>query len=399
MHGVRAGADERLPEVVDRRRFDQRVGAGGAPVAVVVVNVVTVNLDAADLVAVEEHLRRCVRGTDVVGRLGPRQLAFTCPAAAVHAVTRRVRARLEEPIRVGSRDRLLTFTITHASGSPSVDDLVWQAALDSQAEGHKVMHELFSRTMSSSTTVAELGALVACSGASFGARGVRLTVEHAVFEAGDTSGSPALRLDIGDGPGQRRLLESWNDAGDVVHHPAFVSALRSALAHQVRRVLDLEEATRVAHTDPLTGVANRAGIHRALAGATAMAVAIVDLDHFKAVNDRFGHDAGDRVLAATGRLLAGTIPDGAVVGRWGGEEFLVAWPGDRLLSLRALAEELCGRCRADVVVGGEPVTVSIGVAAGATFDAARAVADRALYEAKAAGRDRVAVALPVPSSS
>jgi len=398
MHGMRAGADERLPEVVDRRRFDQRVGVGGAPVAVVVVDVVTVNLDAADLAAVGEHLRRCVRSSDAVGRLSPRQLAFTCPAAAVHAVTRRLRTQLGEPIRLGDRARLLTFTITHASGSPEIEDLVWRAAVESQAEAHKVMHELFSRTMSTTTTVDELGSLVACSGATFGARGLRLTVEDRVFEAGDRSGSPDLRLDLGDGPGQRRLHESWSDLDPAVHHPAFVSALRSALAHQVRRVLDLEEATRIAHTDPLTGVRNRAGIHRALAGATAMAVAIVDLDHFKAVNDRFGHDAGDRVLAAIGRLLAGTIPDGAVVGRWGGEEFLVAWPGDRLLSLRALAEELCARCRADVVVGGEPVTVSIGVAAGATFDAARAVADRALYEAKAAGRDRVAVALPVSAS-
>lgn len=399
MHRVAAGTGERLPEVVDRRQFDQQVGGGDAPLAVVVLNVVTVNLDARDLATVEEHVRRCVRSADAVGRLGPRQLAFTCPAVAVHTVIRRLRTQLEEPIRFGDRARLLTFAISQASGLPDVEDLVWRAASESQAEAHKVMHELFSRTMRTTSTVDELGSLVACSGATFGARGVRLTVDERVFEAGDTSGSPDLRLDLSDGPGQRRVHESWSDVDPAVDHPAFVSALRSALAHQVRRVLDLEEATRIAHTDPLTRVLNRSGIHRALAGVTEVAVAMIDLDHFKAVNDRFGHDAGDRVLATVGRLLSAAVPDGAVAGRWGGEEFLVAWPGDRLLALRSFAEELCARCRSEVAVGAEPITVSVGVAAGASFDVARVVADRALYEAKAAGRDRVAAALPAPSSS
>lgn len=157
MHRVAAGTGERLPEVVDRRQFDQQVGGGDAPLAVVVLNVVTVNLDARDLATVEEHVRRCVRSADAVGRLGPRQLAFTCPAVAVHTVIRRLRTQLEEPIRFGDRARLLTFAISQASGLPDVEDLVWRAASESQAEAHKVMHELFSRTMRTTSTVDELG--------------------------------------------------------------------------------------------------------------------------------------------------------------------------------------------------------------------------------------------------
>ena len=155
----------------------------------------------------------------------------------------------------------------------------------------------------------------------------------------------------------------------------------------------------LADTDPLTGLYNRRGfvsrVDATLAGPRPVALILLDLDHFKAVNDDFGHDAGDRVLfsvAAALRALSGE----AIVGRLGGEEFGVCVSGLSGPALAHLAERLrhgiAGLGRAG---GPAQVTASFGIAeAGAAsgFEALYRNADRALYRAKALGRDRVAVA-------
>ncbi|GIG28694.1 histidine kinase N-terminal 7TM domain-containing diguanylate cyclase [Cellulomonas marina] len=195
-----------------------------------------------------------------------------------------------------------------------------------------------------------------------------------------------------------------------------------------------EDAAR----DPLTGVHNRRGLEPALAAALAEArglrsaasVLLVDLDHFKEVNDRHGHEAGDRVLRAVSAALVDAAGGPGTVVRLGGEEFVVVLPAtDRRAALRR-AEDLRAACarlrvplrREDVVspaptvptapvapVGVAPVarstpapaptigvTVSVGVATGPgdgeTPDALLAAADAALYAAKAAGRDVVVAA-------
>jgi diguanylate cyclase (GGDEF)-like protein len=163
-----------------------------------------------------------------------------------------------------------------------------------------------------------------------------------------------------------------------------------------------EELLRLeATTDALTGVANRRRlddelqrlIARSRRSGRPLSVVLVDLDHFKVINDTWGHDAGDQVLVATvARLLAG-VREADLLGRWGGEEFLLLAPDADHASARALAE----RCRSELVATpilseGITVTASFGVATLAVDDDARALmrrADLALYAAKSDGRDRV----------
>jgi diguanylate cyclase (GGDEF)-like protein len=125
---------------------------------------------------------------------------------------------------------------------------------------------------------------------------------------------------------------------------------------------------------------------------------MLDLDRFKQVNDRHGHASGDRVLQRFARLLRDECPRGAVIGRYGGEEFCLMLAGAGPQAGRALAQRLCDTVRATpfgLAVPDVPVTVSIGVAGtsdGATLEELLIAADRRLYRAKATGRDRVVVA-------
>ena len=173
-----------------------------------------------------------------------------------------------------------------------------------------------------------------------------------------------------------------------------------------------DENNRVlAALDPLTGVANRrsliAALDRDMARAQRMrepmALMMVDIDHFKDVNDQYGHPAGDRVLCSVVNVLRQRVRAQDLVGRYGGEEFMVLLPDTGLAGAEQLARALCkaveeSRCPADGVPGpGIAVTVSIGVfggrlESGDSWDMLIAAADRALYQAKNNGRNRVEVA-------
>jgi len=168
---------------------------------------------------------------------------------------------------------------------------------------------------------------------------------------------------------------------------------RDALAHQATH-------------DPLTGVFNRraildrlsAELSRANREKGCLSVGMCDLDHFKAINDTYGHQAGDEALVAFSRRIQDRLRDYDSLGRYGGEEFLVIAPG----SMGHIGESLYERLRAGVAeaeiptkAGSVSLTVSIGVAPGTgqnTVDALIAAADAALYQAKAGGRNRVAYA-------
>ena len=133
---------------------------------------------------------------------------------------------------------------------------------------------------------------------------------------------------------------------------------------------------------------------------------MVDIDHFKVVNDRYGHPVGDQVLSSVVTLLRQRVRAQDLVGRYGGEEFMVVLPDTSLVGAEQLARELCkavevSRCRVDGVDGvkgdGIAVTVSIGVFggwldSGDSWDMLITAADRALYQAKENGRNRVEVA-------
>lgn len=179
----------------------------------------------------------------------------------------------------------------------------------------------------------------------------------------------------------------------------------------LRLVADLRE---VAERDALTGLLNRRGLRRqvdALAEALSErpvghAALLLDIDHFKAINDTHGHDVGDEVLAVMGEVLRTTPMPGALTCRWGGEEFCVVLCRSTADSAVATAERLrarfhAGSLRLSRLPNG--ATVSIGVAwqlpdAALELSTLMAAADAELYCAKAAGRDRVsATTLATPA--
>lgn len=168
----------------------------------------------------------------------------------------------------------------------------------------------------------------------------------------------------------------------------------------------LDELSRLATRDELTGLLNRRALTQVLEQETArctrfqneLSVLMIDIDHFKTVNDLHGHDVGDIVLAGVARVVQAGIRSIDFASRFGGEEFCVVLPNTSLGGAQKLAESL--RRAVEAVIfrdSSEPfsVTVSIGVA---SLDAKRAdsnhmmkISDTALYQAKATGRNRVVI--------
>ncbi|MBK9035094.1 MAG: sensor domain-containing diguanylate cyclase [Myxococcales bacterium] len=164
--------------------------------------------------------------------------------------------------------------------------------------------------------------------------------------------------------------------------------------------VEIARLARLAHVDPLTGALNRRGIEQQVPtlapdDAEVMSVAMVDVDHFKRINDSVGHAAGDLVLRQIAATLTGVLRAADAVVRYGGEEFLLVLPGVAFADATAVAERVRAAVAAapTAVPGGEVgATVSIGVAErrpGELREAMIARADAALYAAKAAGRNRV----------
>jgi diguanylate cyclase (GGDEF)-like protein len=161
------------------------------------------------------------------------------------------------------------------------------------------------------------------------------------------------------------------------------------------------DVRRQAMTDELTGLANRRALDHAIAQALAeaeqgrpsFAVAMIDVDHFKRINDDFGHSAGDAVLAGFAMRLRAGIGSQDLPFRYGGEEFSVLLPGVDLTGATVVAEHLRQQVAQSASADGmHPVTASIGVAAwqpGDTADTLLRRADQGLYRAKASGRNRV----------
>jgi diguanylate cyclase (GGDEF)-like protein len=237
---------------------------------------------------------------------------------------------------------------------------------------------------------------------------------------------PGVWLDVRDSPVSdprgRPLgrIVVVRDVTEQQQRQAAIEQLNARLAEQVEVIEGLRaELAEEAVRDPLTGLYNRRHLDRALRADLAsrprsggLSVLVVDVDHFKSVNDRFGHAAGDRVLTAVAGTLAGAVREGDTAARLGGEEFVLVLPG----AGRDQAVERAEQIRRAVAGAGHPVdggtgvlgvTVSIGVAvcpaSGTSAEALLEAADRALYTAKAGGRDRVVAAdaarlQPVPAA-
>ena len=167
-----------------------------------------------------------------------------------------------------------------------------------------------------------------------------------------------------------------------------------------RRHAAMLAAQVAAAQDALTGLANRRAAEECLlalqASGETYALVLFDLDHFKSINDRYGHGVGDEVLRACAVHAHRTLPPGALAARWGGEEFLLILPGPVAKTSLTLIETLRGRLTSQPVDPAGPVTASFGVAHGQPGESSTALLDRAdaaLYRAKAAGRDTVCLAV------
>ena len=190
---------------------------------------------------------------------------------------------------------------------------------------------------------------------------------------------------------------------------AELEAINSQLSQKIEEVQALQAALQQQATrDVLTGLFNRRHLNDTLPVLWALArrdgrplaVAIIDLDHFKKVNDHHGHDAGDRLLAAFGRLLALRLRRSDVACRYGGEEFCVLMPGTDAASARRKIDALLKRWRAEALLLGTSdaagTSFSAGVAdsvlAGESAQALLKRADDELLRAKREGRNQVCVA-------
>jgi diguanylate cyclase (GGDEF)-like protein len=182
-------------------------------------------------------------------------------------------------------------------------------------------------------------------------------------------------------------------------------ALQDELKQRNRQLMELTKKLELmAITDPLTGVYNRRHFEKLIKTEFSKAVRyksplsclMVDVDHFKRINDRYGHDAGDSVLRKVTEILSSSLREVDVLARWGGEEFIILLPNtDRdkaLVVAERILRNISGH-RFEKLAERERVTVSIGVAVvdGDTKDWEALIkqADDALYRAKAKGRNRV----------
>jgi diguanylate cyclase (GGDEF)-like protein len=170
--------------------------------------------------------------------------------------------------------------------------------------------------------------------------------------------------------------------------------MREKLLAALARAEMLEER---ADTDSLSGLANRRGANRFLSREAAlsdryhrpMTIILIDVDHFKSINDEHGHEVGDQVIRDFARTIADTVREVDLAARWGGDEFLIAAPGIDRHGARFIAE----RCRDAIplnTIASVHLTMSVGIAEyepGMGINDAINRADLMLYRAKAAGRN------------
>ncbi len=202
-----------------------------------------------------------------------------------------------------------------------------------------------------------------------------------------------------------RIALSQKGVGDP-QDVRILDVVARELGGPLRIALLVEETQRAATTDPLTGIMNRRALLAALDVEQArserhgypMSLLLLDVDHFKLINDERGHAMGDQVLTALGRLLAHQARKTDLVGRWGGEEFVVVLSGAPEPGARIAAERIRSAVERMSVLDEKSqrvaVTVSIGIACLEVNDNAEVLvdrADRAMYQAKASGRNRVVV--------
>jgi diguanylate cyclase (GGDEF)-like protein len=190
------------------------------------------------------------------------------------------------------------------------------------------------------------------------------------------------------------------DSPPVAKVVSQLTLLATQLGGRVGTIRSFERSQLQATTDGLTGLRNRRMLETEIRGllndGMQMSLVMADLDHFKLLNDTYGHEAGDRALRKFSQVVTATLRDSDIVGRYGGEEFVIAFPG----APTSAAVEVLDRLREHLALAGEEsdnptFTASFGVvdsAIGGSLEDLLRVADAALYRAKEEGRNRVTVA-------
>lgn len=283
---------------------------------------------------------------------------------------------------------------------------------------------------------------VAIIGVAFGAFmsdiAIRVTISSAVFLVQDLV---LLRLLLGDlrktaGRGQHLIvvaiainlvimvyrafiaftdphfIHHITDAGTsqtLVYLSAFVSLTLAAVGFLLMTKESADEKTRqMAMTDKLTACWNRFRIEevaqqelaRLQRYATPVSLIMIDIDHFKSINDKFGHATGDAILQGFAATARACIRNTDVLGRWGGEEFVVVLPASGFSAAADTAERIRQAVEAAAYLGGIRITVSLGFSSCQSTDTWSdwlRRADTALYQAKARGRNRVEAEMPLRS--
>jgi diguanylate cyclase (GGDEF)-like protein/PAS domain S-box-containing protein len=231
----------------------------------------------------------------------------------------------------------------------------------------------------------------------------RIFQEFAQVEDGSRRDGAGLGLAL-----SKRLVELMGGTLTVASQPGVGSRFSITLpradtrARRGARRDRVTELAELAYLDPLTGLPNRRAFEdswkRELASARRhdypVSVAMIDIDHFKKVNDKLGHLEGDRFLVAVGEVLRRTVRSADVVARFGGDEFVVALPYTNLEGALRIAERL--REVVEETALGLPCKISVGVACTEQTpdEALLGIADKALYLAKSEGRNRVAAERP-----